>query len=294
LARTVEHWLDVQTGGWSAPTLALVDKCVDTLADMLERAGQQREPKPAPSLITAVQAAAQAASASGQTEVATETTAPEVAAPTVATPARGSAVADQELLTVFIEEARELVPQIGNELRGWHAQPTTTEHADTLQRLLHTLKGSARMAGQTALGNAVHGMEDRVMRALAHEAEAADFDRMFASLDRIGTLLEDVLATGEGAPPVTATIAAERATEPRAQFLRVRADALDRLINEAGEISIARSRAAREMLAFKQASFELTDSVQRLRSHLREMEIEAESQLQSRLTQLQEANETFD
>ncbi|MEZ0317528.1 MAG: response regulator, partial [Methylophilaceae bacterium] len=41
-------------------------------------------------------------------------------------------------------------------------------------------------------------------------------------------------------------------------------------------------------------SMDLTESVFRLRNQLREMEIEAESQLQSRMAYLQETNETFD
>ena len=48
------------------------------------------------------------------------------------------------------------------------------------------------------------------------------------------------------------------------------------------------------MQGFKTFSLDLTESVFRLRNHLRELEIEAESQLQSRLTALQETNETFD
>src|SRR5690606_35033545 len=85
-----------------------------------------------------------------------------------------------------------------------------------------------------------------------------------------------------------------RSADRRAQYLRLRADVLDRLINEAGEISIARSRMDREMQGFKQFSLDLTESVFRLRNHLRELEIEAESQLQSRMTYLQESSEAFD
>ena len=63
--------------------------------------------------------------------------------------------------------------------------------------------------------------------------------------------------------------------------MRLRADVLDRLINEAGEVSIARSRIEQEMRAFKNFSLDLTESVFRLRNYLRELEIETESQMQS-------------
>ncbi|MGY1488124.1 Hpt domain-containing protein [Methylobacillus pratensis] len=214
-------------------------------------------------------------------------------APAADLPASQQAV-DQELFALFVEEASDLMPMIGSELRAWHAAPYEAEHPDMLQRALHTLKGSARMAGQGSLGDAVHGMEDLVMRALKQVPQAEDFAEMFAGLDHVGALLEEVLG-GQTTLVTGRQSAIQRAgRERRVQYLRLRAEALDRLINEAGEVSIARSRLEREMQAFKQSSLDLTESVQRLRSYLRELEIEAESQLQSRMTLLQESNETFD
>lgn len=207
---------------------------------------------------------------------------------------------DQELFALFIEEANDLMPIIGRELRAWHAHPQEAEHPDILQRALHTLKGSARMAGQGLLGDAVHGMENHVMRALKHVPQANDFADMFADLDHIGLLLEDALGDRTNLTHKRDLETGRQlnlqgpARERRTQYLRMRADVLDRLINEAGEVSIARSRVERELQEFKQSSQELTESVQRLRAYLRELEIEAESQLQSRMTLLQESNETFD
>ncbi|MES2500485.1 MAG: Hpt domain-containing protein, partial [Pseudomonadota bacterium] len=214
--------------------------------------------------------------------------------------AKGSqkAQVDQELLTMFIEEAREILPEIGTELRAWRAHPKQSEHPDALQRALHTLKGSARMAGQSALGDAVHEMEDLVIRSLKRKAVDIDFDNMFVDLDKIGSFFEETLETTpaetidsikkqDTAPP-------GRSTDRKAQFLRMRADTLDRLINDAGEISIIRSRMDREISGVKQSSNDLTESVTRLRNYLRELEIEAETQLQSRLNILQESNENFD
>lgn len=205
---------------------------------------------------------------------------------------------DQELLTLFLEEARELVPQVGRDLRGWRANPQEGEYADSLQRALHTLKGSARMAGQSNIGDSVHHMEDRVIKALKHKVSLDDFDEMFGDFDRIGYMLEDITGGtrpgAEDADNAAKIVAPTRSTDRKAQFLRLRADVLDRLINEAGEISIMRSRMDREMQNFKQSSTDLTDSITRLRTYLRELEIEAETQLQSRMSLLQEANEAFD
>ena len=205
---------------------------------------------------------------------------------------------DQELLTMFIEEAHEIVPEIGTELRAWRSNPKQTAYPDALQRSLHTLKGSARMAGQAALGDSVHELEDQVIRSLKLKTAEPDFDNMFIELDKIGAYFDDTISDTPDAVinPMQAVDAAPagRAVDRKAQYLRMRADSLDRLINEAGEISIIRSRMDRELTGFKQSSNDLTESLTRLRAYLRELEIEAETQLQSRMSILQEANETFD
>ena len=209
-----------------------------------------------------------------------------------------NAEVNQELLTMFIEEAREIMPEIGTDLRAWRANPKQMNHPNALQRALHTLKGSARMAGQAALGDAVHELEDQVIRSLKRKNMDIEFDDMFVELDKIGGFFEQAIDTtpAETTAQIGQPDAAPsgRVTDRKAQFLRMRADTLDRLINDAGEISIIRSRLDRELTGFKQSSHDLTDSITRLRTYLRELEIEAETQLQSRMSILQEANETFD
>jgi chemosensory pili system protein ChpA (sensor histidine kinase/response regulator) len=226
---------------------------------------------------------------------------------------------DIEILNLFQEEADELLPMIGNELRAWRADQSAVEHADALQRELHTLKGSARMAGKHQLGNVVHNMEERVVQALKNKPDSQMFEQLFTDLDAIGLYFEEghlpehltqlIVAEPENTqvsnavptvPNVPMTADSEhaaptiRSSNRKTQFLRMRADVLDRLINEAGEISIIRSRIDKEVIGFKNTSHDLTESVSRMRNYLRELEIEADTQLQSRLTLLQEANEKFD
>src|SRR2546428_4433358 len=63
---------------------------------------------------------------------------------------------DQQLLPIFLEEAETLVPHIGSDLRDWKANPSDQNLLDSLRRGLHTLKGSARMAGAIRLGEPPH------------------------------------------------------------------------------------------------------------------------------------------
>ena len=200
---------------------------------------------------------------------------------------------------MFLEEASELVPQIGQDLRDWRAAPYERSFPESLKRLLHTLKGSARMAGAMVLGELTHSIETRIADAaeLAAVPEAL-FDDLEAAFDRIGALLEQ-LERGEAeaaapqarAPGATGQPAA--GAQPRA-LLRVRADLVDRLVDEAGEVSIARSRMEVELRTMRNALHDLTETVIRLRNQVREVEIQAESQLQSRMAHAQAAAEPFD
>jgi chemosensory pili system protein ChpA (sensor histidine kinase/response regulator) len=76
-------------------------------------------------------------------------------------------------------------------------------------------------------------------------------------------------------------------------MLRVRADTIDRLVNEAGEVAIARARIESELRSLKANLLELTNSVIRMRTQVREVEIQAESQIQSAKT-LQVQHGEFD
>lgn len=246
---------------------------------------------------TAVSSASTANSLTGEPAVQADVAIDAVAVDTAAL-TQQTQIVDQELLGLFVEEARELVPQVGKDLRAWRSNPTENEYSDSLQRALHTLKGSARMAGQAGIGDSVHSIEDLVIRALKRKVSISDFDEMFAEFDRVGYMLEDITGNNKISHAVAESVdkvsPATRNSDRKSQFLRLRADVLDRLINEAGEVSIMRSRMDREMQNFKQSSTDLTESITRLRAYLRELEIEAETQLQSRMSLLQEANEQFD
>jgi chemosensory pili system protein ChpA (sensor histidine kinase/response regulator) len=54
---------------------------------------------------------------------------------------------DPELLELFIEEAKEEIATIRNNLPQWAASPDDMETLITVRRSFHTLKGSGRMVG---------------------------------------------------------------------------------------------------------------------------------------------------
>ena len=83
-------------------------------------------------------------------------------------------------------------------------------------------------------------------------------------------------------------------SRPAAGSVRVRAAILDRLVGHSGEVSIARARIETDVQQFKGALGELSDNLERLRSQLRELELQGESQIGSRLEAARQAQQQFD
>jgi chemosensory pili system protein ChpA (sensor histidine kinase/response regulator) len=215
---------------------------------------------------------------------------------------------DAQLLPIFVEEAEQIVPEIGADLREWKANPGDEKVHQALRRLLHTLKGSARMAGAIRLGELCHLMEGRIESAL----EAGEYteelfawleermDRLSADVERLRShevtvvVAPQAAAAAAPAPEAAPALRAEPPLPSAAATLRVNADTLDDLINEAGEVAIARSRVEAELRSIKQSLADLTESVARLRGQLREVEVQADSQMQSRLSVMDENRGDFD
>jgi chemosensory pili system protein ChpA (sensor histidine kinase/response regulator) len=308
LSRNFEFWLDLEHIEWSAESIKRFADCVTALQGMLDKAKALKQPKQVAWLLKDVKRAVLISNQPVQ-EVDVTNAQEDMVAVDIS-PLTQSAITiesalifdrvDDGLLAMFSEEAFDLLSQTGVCLRNWQADRSTKIHAEDLQRALHTLKGSARMVGFADLGNAVHGMEDLVIVAINGKPENINFDALFDRLDFIANHIESKSAVNsavideQAEVPISVSLPIEFKQEYGAQQLRLRADVLDRLINEAGEISISRSRIEREMQSFKQYALDLTESLIRLKEQLREMEIEAESTLQSRLAHLQEVHESFD
>lgn len=275
---------------------------------------------------------------------------------------------DHDLLPVFIEEGNDLLPMIGQLLRSWQQSPEDNAIPQSILRLMHTVKGSARMAGAMQLGQHTHDMETRIENLMhtgstirqplledllsRHDYAMHLFDRLQnpSAVEEVVTApteltveqeinqfqeemhaaalaeaeaklkaAEAELAAMAASAPATETAAAEETapvaaesklvevkavvpafTAPRVlrqaapqvvapasaapvPLVRVRADILDRLVNEAGEVSISRSKLENEVDTLKSSLAELTENVSRLRDQLREVEIQAETQISSRM-----------
>ena len=236
---------------------------------------------------------------------------------------------DADLFQIFDEEAQELLPRLGAALRQWVARPENASARVEVLRNLHTVKGSARLAGALRLGEMAHRMEtqaDRLGSAVTDpaliEPLLASYDELVGRLDmlrlpddvvvphRVTTAAEvpaQMVAGDEPAPvsqqtsvqPVDGSLAAARLPVPLAQgataaAVRVRPELLDRLVNQTGEVMITRSRMEAELGQLRGSLTDLTDNLDRLRHQLRDIELQAESQMQSRMAQTKDTHQTFD
>jgi chemosensory pili system protein ChpA (sensor histidine kinase/response regulator) len=243
---------------------------------------------------------------------------------------------DAELLSLFLEDARDLLDKLDESMRELQLAPTSSEPVEEQKRLLHTLKGSARLSGLTAIGNLSHAFESLLIAITQGHAQVSD-DALELAQRTLDTLAEQVDAVEQGrpvrranaltqalsltleqglkagaaeepsvavmmpaepaeaapAPTVAEQPAPEReppsqpraipsraaaGAEPAAQ-IRVRAELLNRLVDNAGEVSIYRSRLSQTngVLGFRLNDLEQT--VNRLRDQLRHLEIETEAQI---------------
>jgi chemosensory pili system protein ChpA (sensor histidine kinase/response regulator) len=232
---------------------------------------------------------------------------------------------DPDLLPVFQEEAIELMPALGSALRQWASRPDNNSARGESLRVLHTLKGSARLAGAMRLGEMAHRMESSIeelgsenLQPLQVEPLLTRFDALQVALDSLGreaTPLEGIEskkpATGEqaesldaSAAPAPRDIAAIKLAASSAavapvrtltsQSVRVRSQLLDRLVNQAGEVMISRSRMDARVGQLRSSLGELGGNLDRLRQQLRDVELQAESQMQSRMAQTKDSAQTFD
>ncbi|SCK38771.1 chemosensory pili system protein ChpA (sensor histidine kinase/response regulator) [Variovorax sp. HW608] len=269
---------------------------------------------------------------------------------------------DMDLFPIFEEEAGDLLPQLGAALRDWAQNPDNRAARSSALRTLHTLKGSARLAGAMRLGERAHRMESDI-EAIGSEgadrqaieqlltrfdALQANFDALRAADDATQAELVQLAATpvtsvtpvvtvaapeaeAPATPPVVEAAAPEHDAVPAAaepipveqatpaeplvaraavampspsvltplravssQAVRIRTHLLDRLVAQAGEVIITRSRLEAELGQLRSSLADLTGNLDRLRQQLRDIELQAESQMQSRLAQAKDSQQGFD
>jgi chemosensory pili system protein ChpA (sensor histidine kinase/response regulator) len=258
-----------------------------------------------------------------------EAPAPVVVVPEAVAPLgtdQGVAAVDADLIEVFTGEAADLVEQLERAQLRWQVAPSDTDALQDMQRVLHTLKGGARMSGLVAIGDASHDLESLLsapeaeadpqarvsaavaqLRAMVDRLERGDLDALMRSDGVAGAAAAtpvapatEVSAAQPAAPaPAAAAVAAagegwdpelfwrpaeeaESLLAARRETARVPVEMLDRMLNEAGEISIFRSRLEEHNSGVQAQLDEMSQAIQRIREQMRQLQAETDAQIAAR------------
>ena len=71
---------------------------------------------------------------------------------------------DMDVLALFLEEAEDLIEGIDQSILEWSENTADIAHLENILRLLHTMKGGARLTGLNSLGEFTHNFETDLMR----------------------------------------------------------------------------------------------------------------------------------
>ncbi|EAR07555.1 Hpt domain-containing protein, partial [Reinekea blandensis] len=274
---------------------------------------------------------------------------------------------DFDILEIFIDEAGELLNELENAVEEWRSDPTNEAHADEMKRVLHTLKGGARLARLKALGDQAHDFESFIIRAQQNRIDLDDAffkevllrqDSLVNDIERLQKVLEehgsesggfgpsviqmvsemdesefDQMSEGdepktgltlvpeqetpvESEPDDSSTKnvvpfkARQETTSPKSgdargnaqakrnqpqETVKVSANLLEGLVNLAGETSISRARLEQEVSDFGFTLGDMDQTIDRLRDHVRRLDMETEAQIIFRQERAEETNyEDFD
>ena len=116
---------------------------------------------------------------------------------------------DDDIIQIFIEDAREMIALIEKSLSAWHADPSNRDTLLDLRRAFHTLKGSGRMVGASVIAEFAWSVENMLNKA--REGKIAPGEAMFDLLYRAHAVLPQMVVQLEGGPPPDTDIAALRA-----------------------------------------------------------------------------------
>jgi chemosensory pili system protein ChpA (sensor histidine kinase/response regulator) len=127
---------------------------------------------------------------------------------------------DADIAGIFSEEANELLEQADAALGRWSGDRADGGAVVELKRLLHTLKGGARMAGLRAMGDLSHEMESvlTLLESGSITSDGRTIAALQAALDGLHQM-RDAASGGQAIPPSAELIARVRAIgsrEPRA------------------------------------------------------------------------------
>jgi len=92
---------------------------------------------------------------------------------------------DLDIVDIFLEEAEELIESLDEAVHAWESNWSDTESPEEIKRVLHTLKGGARLAGMANLGELTHSYESYLIGSKLDEVDDAFFAKVHEFQDQV-------------------------------------------------------------------------------------------------------------
>ena len=97
----------------------------------------------------------------------------------------------EEIIEIFLEEAKEVLEVIETSYPEWKQEPEYIASLTQIRKAFHTLKGSGRMAGATAVGDFAWALENLLNQILVENYPATP--AVFALMDRVVPMLAELI-----------------------------------------------------------------------------------------------------
>ena len=124
--------------------------------------------------------------------------APPVVKPAAVPPIAPADDFDQEILEIFIEDARDVYGNVVREFANWRVDPGNTAALAELRRGYHTLKGSGRMVGANRIADLAWAVEH--MLNYVRDNKLVVSPEVIAVVVETQALLPDMIGELEGGP----------------------------------------------------------------------------------------------
>jgi len=196
---------------------------------------------------------------------------------------------DEDLLPSLLGEVEDLHEAIQAHLSQW--REGDTDRLPDLRRQIHTLKGLVRMVGARSLGDRLHRMETDMEEVEAGSNTTLTPDEIAQQYDAVRggwqALLRPAPVAPESASAAHPPLPSTRASGiiPPSQ-VRVTSTLIDRLITETNEARLTTSALEGAARTQRDTLRDLGKTDQGLGRLLRDLEVYAETQIQSRRAQL--------
>ena len=153
---------------------------------------------------------------------------------------------DAEIAAIFSEEAAELLEAADQALSAWTKDKHAREPVEELKRHLHTLKGGARMAGISAMGNLSHELETLLIGIDdGRIPSSTELDSLLQqSIDELHRMRDDVIAgkrvgsAGELEKRIQAVIAGGVQAEEALEATRIEIERLGEAPDSGDSVSV--------------------------------------------------------